>query len=100
MMSKEENGSNSQPPKGPEFKPGDKPYTQFGNVMLNANVAWDALVNELIDSGTSMKEIADYAECPLDVIRNIRQGNFDGLHFRAGARICTLHYRAYPELLY
>lgn len=83
----------------PEFKPGDKPYTQFGNVMLNANVPWDELVNELIKSGQSMKQIADYAECPLDVIRNIRKGVFDGLHFRAGARICTLHYKAFPHLL-
>src|SRR3989338_1665190 len=82
--------------KGPEFKPGNKPYTAFGNEMLNANVAWDELVRELMDAGKTKQEIADYAECPVNIIYKIMNRDFEGLFFRAGARIITMHSRAYP----
>jgi hypothetical protein len=76
----------------PEFSPGDKPYLEYDGVVLNANVPWNALVDELIEQGCIEKSIAQYAECSLNVIKELKIKKYDNLCFRAGARIITLHY--------
>ena len=79
------------------FKPGKTPYCEFEGSMLNANVAWDELVSELLEHGASEQAIADYAECDLSVIREVQKQNYEGLWFRNGARIITMHSQYYPE---
>jgi hypothetical protein len=80
-----------------EFKPGNKSYLEYDGTVLNANVLWNELVNELIEKNCSTQSIAEYAECDHDVIMNILAGDFSTLSFRAGARIVTLHAGAYPD---
>lgn len=81
----------------PDFKPGDKPYYEYDGVILNANVAWDEVVLELQEAGKSVESIAAYAECDASIITNILEKKYDGLTFRAGARLLTMHCGAYPE---
>ena len=76
------------------FKPGKKPYCKYQGSLLNANVAWNELVSELIESGISQREIADYAECSLSVIKDIQTKNYQTLWFRTGAKIAALHHRS------
>lgn len=79
------------------FKPGKTPHCEFEGTMLNANVAWNELVSDLLEWGISEQEIADYAECDLSVIKDIQAENYESLWFRAGAKISTLHYRSHTN---
>jgi DNA-binding NarL/FixJ family response regulator len=82
--------------KHPEFKPGDKSYTQYGNEFLNKDVHWSEVVMELLQIGETKKHIAEYAECSESTISNILKQQYEQLTFRAGARIITLHYNQCP----
>lgn len=79
------------------FKPGKTPYCEFEGTMLNADVAWDELVSDLIARGISEQAIADYAECDLSVIKELQEENYENLWFRAGAKISTLHCRSHTN---
>lgn len=88
----------SEKTKQPEFKPGDKPYCQFGNIILNKNVPWAEVIVEILDKGYALNDIANYAETTLWVLNEVVKLNYDVLPFRAGARIITLHAELFPEL--
>lgn len=81
-----------------EFKPGDTPHYEYDGVVLNANVDWQQVILELQQAGQAPQEIADYAECNVNLINNILNKNYDGLNFRTGARLIALHVRHYPEI--
>lgn len=81
----------------PEFKPGDKPYCEYDGAVLNANVPWNELVEELLQKGFTLKEVAEYAECPLETLIELQASQFDKLSFRSGARIVTMHCQHRPE---
>ena len=78
--------------KQPDFKPGDKPYTKFGNDVLNKDVAWHELVSELMRKKQSITSIATYADCSIQTMNDLLSQKFRGLNFRSGARLITLHY--------
>jgi len=79
------------------FKPGKTAHCEFEGTVLNANVAWNELVSDLLERGISEQEIADYAECDLSVIKDIQAESYESLWFRAGAKISTLHYRSHTN---
>ena len=81
----------------PEFKPGSQPHYEYDGDILNANVPWNELVDELTQAGYSLKQIATQAECPLATIKEVKNSIFEHLPFRSGARIVTMHYTAQPE---
>lgn len=81
----------------PEFKPGNKPHCQFGNEVLNQNVPWDVVLNDIEEKGYSLVTIASIAETTLDTLQNVLKQQFDDLSFRSGARIIGLHYRVCPS---
>lgn len=81
----------------PEFKPGNKPHLEYDGVLLNANVPWNELVDELVERGFTLLQVSDYAECSLDTVKELQESVFDNLSFRAGARIATMHYQHRPE---
>jgi hypothetical protein len=85
------------PKKAQEFKPGNTPYYEYDGTVLNANVPWNEVVTDLVTRGQSVKSIAEYAQCSVEVISAVLQKNFNVLCFRAGARIITLHCNFYPE---
>ena len=76
-----------------EFKSGNTPYLQYGNEILNNNVPWDELVQAILDKGQTIKQIANYAETEINIIENVLQQSYQGLTFRAGARIVALHHK-------
>jgi hypothetical protein len=83
-----------------DFKPGDKPYYEYDGMILNANVPWNELVQELVQelliNGYSELNVAKYSGRTLRVIKDVLNKSYDGLCFRAGARIITLHSRIFP----
>jgi hypothetical protein len=81
----------------PEFKPGNKPYCKYDGSVLNANVPWCEVVQELKQRGFTQTQIAQYAECGLQVIKEVLSKKYGKLCFRAGARIITMHSNYYPH---
>ena len=79
----------------PEFKPGNTPHTQFGNEILNANVPWDQVVQEILTHKTQ-EQLANEVGTPLANIAKILKHNYRKLNFRTGARILTVHCHLYP----
>jgi hypothetical protein len=82
----------------PEFKPGNTPSMKFGNETLNGNVVWEDVVQDLLAQNYTMAQIADTAEVKVSVIKNVLNHLYEGLSFRAGARILGLHYKLHPGL--
>lgn len=76
----------------PEFKPGDKPYCEFDGVLLNANVPWHELIADLKDKGCTIDDIAERIACPLEVLEQAQEKQYNNLAFRAGASLVTMHY--------
>jgi hypothetical protein len=81
----------------PEFKPGDKPYCQFGKEVLNQNVPWDEILSEISMKGYPHHAIALEIGTELETLQYIEENFFDKLSFRAGARMISMHYRVSPE---
>lgn len=82
----------------PIFKPGDKPYTEFGKEILNGNVAWDEVVQAILDTGYDKGELALDVGLQKAAVNRILAGEYDDIYFRAGARILTIHCRLFPHL--
>lgn len=79
----------------PEFKPGNKPYAYFGKEILNKDVPWHEIVNEILLCDVSKQQIADEIGVELQVVKNVLQQNTEGLTFKAGTRLITIHCRHY-----
>lgn len=75
----------------PAFKPGNTPHMQYGNEIINANVPWNEVINELCSSGLSMTEIAAHLDVELSVVQAATTRNYSRLSFKAGARLLTIH---------
>jgi hypothetical protein len=82
----------------PEFKPGNLPTMQFGGETLNGKVVWEDVVQDLLAQNYTLAQIADIAEVDVAIIKNILNRVYEGLSFRAGARMLGFHYKLYPEL--
>jgi hypothetical protein len=81
-----------------DFKPGNKPYYEYNGTVLNANVPWDEVVLDLQEQGCPANKIAQYAECSLNVVKDILKKKYDGLCFRSCARLITLHSNHCPQV--
>ncbi len=82
----------------PTFKPGAKYYTQFGKEILNGNVAWDEIVQAILDTGYDKVQLAVEVGLKEAAINHILVGQYEAIYFRAGARILTIHCRLFPHL--
>lgn len=83
----------------PEFKPGNTPYCQFGDVVLNQDVPWNEVVIDIVNKNISMKKISHVTTLSLDTLCEILKQNYQHLDFKAGACLITLHYK-YCSSLY
>jgi len=79
------------------FKPGDRSYTNFGREVLNRNVAWHEILQDIIDTGYNKAVLALEAGVQKSVLNRALSHDYDGIYFRAGARILTIHCRLYPH---
>ena len=75
----------------PEFKPGNTPYMQYGNQVLNENVAWNEVISDLCSHGLSMVEIAVRLDVDVCVVQAVTKENYAQLNFKTGARLLALH---------
>ena len=82
--------------KQPEFKPGNTPYTQYGNETLNANVLWYQVVNEILAHCTQEQLVAETGLISANMTK-IRNQNYRRLNFRTGAKLLAIHCQLYPE---
>jgi lambda repressor-like predicted transcriptional regulator len=82
----------------PEFKPGATPHTQLGKETLNANIAWDGVVDEIVKANYTLETLATEVGISVKNIQNILQKNYDDLSFRIGARILRVHSQLFPEI--
>ena len=80
----------------PEFKPGETPYTQFGNETLNANIHWYQVVEEILAHYTQ-EQLVDEAGITPANLRKILAQNYRQLNFKMGARLLAIHCRFFPE---
>ena len=88
----------SQPSENaPEFKPGNTPHTQYGNQILNANVPWPEIINE-IQARYTQEQLMKETGVTADNLLNILNQDYSKLNFRTGARILGVHSRFFPEL--
>ena len=78
------------------FKPGNTPYTKFGNELLNGDIAWDEVVQDILDTGYDKSELALEVGLKKAIINQVAAGEFEGIYFRAGARMLTIHCRLFP----
>jgi len=89
----------------PEFKPGSTSYTQFGEQVLNANVPWKVIVEEIMQKQSLQIDrqilinIARATEISLLSLEKILTGSYEGLTFREGARLLGLHCQYFPETI-
>ena len=82
----------------PEFKPGATPHTQLGKETLNANIAWDGVIEEIIKADYTLEKLAAEVGLGVKNLQNILQKNYDDLSFRIGARILRVHSQLFPAL--
>jgi hypothetical protein len=80
----------------PEFKPGKTPHTQYGNQILNGNIPWPEIIEEIQAHYTQERLVKETGVSPA-TLRKISQGNYDRLDFRTGAKILGVHCLFYPE---
>ena len=80
----------------PAFKPGKTPHTQYGDEMLNANVPWQEILQELQAHYTQERLVDEAGVSPANLLK-ILKGNYSDLNFRTGARILGVHSRLFPE---
>ncbi len=78
-------------PNKPEFKPGDTPYLLFGNSVLNNNIAWREVLEDIVQRGSlSYSQIAGKLEVTTNIIKTIINGNNCPLTFKQGARLLAI----------
>lgn len=88
------------PAEQPAFKPGNRPYLQFGNIVLNNNLPWKEITCDVLDGATLTRtELAERLEMPLNQFDFIVNGNSCPLTFKQGARLLTLQERYAPEMI-
>lgn len=76
---------------GPEFKPGDKPYLEFGNEILNNNIPWSEVLADVMNKGgLSVSLIAGKLQTSINALKTIVDGNECPLTFKQGARLLNL----------
>jgi hypothetical protein len=81
----------------PEFKPGEKPYTNFGNETLNGTIEWHSIVNDIIPAHYTQTQLVTESGLSANQLHRIINKDYDELTFRAGARLLMVHSRFYPE---
>jgi hypothetical protein len=83
-----ENESN----KFPEFKPGDKPFLKFGNEILNDNMPWLDMLNELLNSTElTPVQIASCLELSTNHLQKFVNGNECPISFKQGALFMSIY---------
>ena len=76
----------------PDFKPGNKPYLVFGNEVLNNNIPWSEVLNDLVSKAElAIADIAARLETTREVLENLLKTGECGLGFKQGARLLTIH---------
>ncbi len=88
-MSEQKNTINNKP----EFKPGNTPYLQFGNELLNGDVNWQITLMELLlYTDYTIATLAVCLEVDEVVLVNLmRDADEVGFGFKTGARMLTMH---------
>jgi DNA-directed RNA polymerase subunit H (RpoH/RPB5) len=81
----------------PEFKPGNTPYTQFGNQTLNANIHWHLIVEEILAHYTQEQLVDEAGIKPASLPKILKQ-NYRRLNFKTGAKLLSIHSQLYPQL--
>ena len=80
----------------PEFKPGNTPHTQYGDKILNGNVPWSKIIEEIQAHYTQERLVKKTGVTPA-TLRKISKGNYSSLDFRTGAKILGVHCLLYPS---
>ena len=90
------NKSSVEPIYKPEFKPGNKPYLKFGNEILNDNLPWADILNEVLTkSGLNLSQIAGKLNTSINNLNNIVNGNACPLTLKQGAILLSLQNKYY-----
>lgn len=92
IYQREDNSKKTQP----EFKPGNTPYTQFGNETLNANIHWYQIIQDILAHYTQ-EQLVDEAGITPANLRKILAQHYKKLNFKMGAKLLAIHSRFYPE---
>lgn len=80
----------------PKFKPGNTPYTQFGNETLNANVPWYRIVQEILAHYTQEQLVKETGITSANITKILRQ-NYRKLNFKRGAQLLSIHARLFAD---
>tara|TARA_R110000868_G_scaffold158036_3_gene385813 strand:+ start:69295 stop:69597 length:303 start_codon:yes stop_codon:yes gene_type:complete len=82
-----------------EFKPGATPSTNLGNEVLNHNIPWSEVVQDIIKTGYyTLAMLADKIDTKPIILNAIADGDDSNLDFKTGAKLLSVHCRLYPDV--
>jgi hypothetical protein len=82
----------------PEFKPGNTPYLKFGNEILNDNMPWRDMLDELLaKSDLTPSAIASFLDTTVSNLDDVINGNGCPLAFKQGAALVSLWRQCHHE---
>ena len=86
-MTLNSNASNMKP----EFKPGNKPYLVFGNEVLNNNIPWSEVLNDILAKpDMSISKVAAELGTSINMLRSVVDGNSCPITFKQGAILLAM----------
>jgi hypothetical protein len=75
----------------PKFKPGNTPYLKFGDEILNDNLPWRDMLDELLaKSDLTPSAIASFLDTTVSNLHDVVNGNDCPLAFKQGAALVSL----------
>ena len=80
-----------------EFKPGNTPHLYYGKSVLNANVPWAKIVQQIVVQGYTPQTIAKQLEVDTNLVKAVAKNDTSRLNFKTGARLLSLHATLYPS---
>jgi hypothetical protein len=75
----------------PAFKPGNKPFLKFGNEVLNNNIPWSEVLNNVLaQPGMTSAKVAAQLGMSINALATIVNGNTCPITFKQGAILLSL----------
>ncbi len=84
--------------KTPTFKPGKSPQCKLGDNLLNANLPWAVILEELIASEHhTLNSLSSDLEVTVDTFHRVLKNDLSRLDFKTGAKLLREHWVIYGE---
>ncbi len=77
---------------------GRQSFAELGDEKLNYHVPWAAVVMAVLGTKQyTLVSLAEVIDAEQSVVRGLLEDNVDGLNFRMGAKLLSVHCLLFPE---